>query len=295
MKARLVVAIALGAALVALPATALGSSAHVASNSQSFTDSTGEDAQAPDITSVQVSNDDTGAVTFKVNISNRPALTSDMAILVYVDADQKATTGDANLLGADYVIQLVPGAVALFQWNGSDFTFAQSQTSLTYSYDATGATLHISAADLGGTHGFNFGVEADSGITTDAQGNPDFTNAHFDLAPDPGHGFYNYKVLAKVKLTQTAYTVSAAKAGKVFQVSLAANESDTAGPVTAGTVACSAKVGTVALRGTHSLANGVATCVFKLPKTAKGKTVRGKITLTVQGTALTKTFIAKVH
>ena len=242
MKARLVFAIAFGAALVALPATALGSSAHVESNSQNFPDSTGEDAQAPDITSVQVSNDDAGMITIKVNISNRPALTSDMVVLVYLDTDQKATTGDSNLLGSDYVIQLVPGAVALFQWNGSDFT-----------------------------------------------------NAHTDLAPDPGHGFFSYKVIAKVKLTQTAYTVGAAKAGKAFQVSLAADESDTGGPVTKATVTCSAKVGGVSVRGTHSLANGVATCVFKLPATAKGKTLSGKISVTVQGATLAKTFSAKVH
>jgi hypothetical protein len=289
MKARLVFAIALVAALAALPAVALGS------NSQNYPDSIGEDPQAPDITSVQLSNDDTGAITFKVNISNRPALTSDMELDIFVDSDQKATTGDTTLNGADYVIQLLPGQVGLYQWNGSDFLFAQSQTSLTYSYDATGATIHISAADLGGTHGFNFLIGVISGLVVDAAGNVDDTNAHVDVAPDRGHGFFNYKVIAKVSLTQTAFTVSSAKAGKVFQVSLAANESDTGGPVTAGTVACSAKLGTVSLRGTHSLANGVATCVFKLPKTAKGKTLRGKLSLTVQGTTLTKTFVAHVH
>ena len=295
MKARLVFAIAFGAALVALPATALGSSAHVESNSQNFPDSTGEDAQAPDITSVQVSNDDAGMITIKVNISNRPALTSDMALVLYINSDQKSTTGDPNLLGTDFIIQLLPGQVGLFQWNGTDFLFAQSQTSLTYSYDATGATFHISAADLGGTHGFSFATEADSGITYDASGNPVTTNVHNDVAPDLGHGFYSYKVIAKVKLTQTAYTVGAAKAGKAFQVSLAADESDTGGPVTKATVTCSAKVGGVSVRGTHSLANGVATCVFKLPATAKGKTLSGKISVTVQGATLAKTFSAKVH
>ena len=59
--------------------------------------------------------------------------------------------------------------------------------------------------------------------------------------------------------------------------------------------ACSAKVGGVSVRGTHSLANGVATCVFKLPATAKGKTLSGKISVTVQGATLAKTFSAKVH
>jgi hypothetical protein len=295
MKARLLFAIAFGAALVALPTTALGSSSQAAANSQTYTDSTGEDAQAPDVTSVVVSNDDSSQITFKINISNRPALTSDMEIDILLDSDHNATTGNTSLLGTDYVIQLLPGSVSLFQWNGTGFFFAQSQTSLTYSYDATGATVHISGADLSGTHEFTFGVDAASGIVTDAQGNPDFTNSHDDLAPDPGHGLYDYKVISKIKLTQTAFTVSPAKAGKVFQASLAATQSDTGGPVTAGTVACSATVGGKALRSTHTLANGIASCVWHLPKTAKGKTLRGKISLTVQGTTLSKSFVAHVH
>jgi hypothetical protein len=295
MKARLLFAIAFGAALVALPTTALGSSSQAAANSQTYTDSTGEDALAPDITSIVVSNDDSGMITFKINISNRPALSSDMEIDTFIDSDQKSTTGNASLFGTDFVIQLLPGSVSLFQWNGTDFLFAQQQTSLTYSYDATGATIHVSAADLGGTHGLNFAVDAASGITYDATGNPDFTNSHDDFAPDPGHGLFGYKVIAKIKLTQTAFTVSPAKAGKVFQASLAATQSDTGGPVTSGTVACTATVGGKALRGVHTLANGIASCVWHLPKTAKGKTLRGKVSLTVQGTTLSKSFVAHVH
>lgn len=295
MKARLVFAIALGAALVALPTTALGSSSHAASNSQNYPDSVGEDPNAPDITSVQVSNDDTGKIVFKINISNRPTLTSDMTLLVFLDTDQNPQTGDAQSLGAEYAIELDAGAVNLFQWNGSDYVGAPEQADLTYSYDATGATINLSQGDLGGTKGFNFGVIAFSGITVDAQGNADFTNAHSDLAPDAGHGFFNYKVLAKVTLTQTAFSTTPAKAGKKFSVSLAANESDTGGPVATGTVACSATVGGKALHGTHALANGVASCTWTVPTTAKGKTVRGKISLTAQGTTLSKSFAAKVR
>ena len=61
-----------------MPAVALGGDARHASNRKSFPDSIGEDPQAPDVTSVTVSNDDTGLITFQINISNRPALTPDM-------------------------------------------------------------------------------------------------------------------------------------------------------------------------------------------------------------------------
>lgn len=294
MRSRLAILLGLAALLVGVPA-ALGGSSHAVANSQTFDDSVGEDASAPDITSVAVSNDDAGLITFQVNISNRPALTPDMFLLVFLDTDQNASTGDPNSLGADYAIDLEPGSVVLFQWNGTTYIQAPSQTSLTYAYAATGATIHVSVADLGRAKGISFGVEAVSGLVVDAAGNPNFDNAHADLAPDSGHGFFPYQVLTKLVLTVTAFTTSPkpAKAGRTFSVSLAAAENDTKGPVRAGTVTCPATIaGKRALPVTHVVANGIATCVWRIPKAAKGRIMRGSITLTLQGVHVTRPFTA---
>lgn len=291
------VALMLAGTAVVVPASALAKRAAAKANSQSFNDSTGEDPNAPDITTIAVSNDDAGLVTFKVNISNRPALTADMSVIVLLDTDQQPTTGDTQSFGADYAIELDPGAVALFKWNGSDFVAAPSQSSVTFGYDATGATIRASAADLGGIKAFNFFSIAFSGITTDAAGNADFTNAHADPAPDAGHGTFAYQVLTKLTLSVNAFTTGPkpAKAGKRFTASLAASESDTNGPVQAGTVACSATVGGKHLSAAaHRVANGVATCSWSLPRTAKGKTLRGTVSLTVKGTTVVRPFSAKV-
>jgi hypothetical protein len=295
MRLRLGVLLLLAALVVGVP-VALGGSSHAAANSKDFTDSVGEDPNAPDITSVNVSNDDAGNITFTINISNRPALTPDMFLLLFVDADKNPSTGEADLNGADYAIQLVPGAIDLFQWNGSDYVLASSQASLTFVYGTAGATIHISAADLNKTKGFNFGVIAVSGVTVDAAGNPNFDNIRRDAAPDPGHGFWSYDVLTKLVLTVTAFTTSPkpAKAGRTFSVSMAATENDTAGPVQSGTVACVATLAgkrIVAIR--HVVANGIASCMWRIPKTAKGRLIRGTITLTVQGTRVTRPFTAR--
>jgi hypothetical protein len=296
VKARLLVLALLAAALVAAPTAALGSASHADSNSQSFTDSTGEDPNAPDITGIDVSNTDAGMITFHVKISNRPTFTPDMLIVMWIDTDANPSTGDPQSLGADYAIVLVPGSVGLLKWDGTGYSNAPSQTSLTYSYDATGATINISATDLGGTKAINFGVRATSGVVTDASGNPDFTNAHDDLAPDAGHGFYSYQVLTKLTLKVTAFTTTPkpAKAGQRFTASLAALESDTQGPVKNATITCAGFIKGVGVRATHALANGVASCFWKLPKTAKGKTLHATMTVTVQGTTLTKTFSARI-
>jgi hypothetical protein len=282
---------------VAMPTSALAKRAAARANSQTFTDSTGEDPAAPDVTSIVVSNDDAGLVTFKINISNRPTLTSDMTVLMFLDTDQQATTGDSTASGAEYALELDPGAVSLAKWNGTDYVAAPSQSSVTYSYDATGATVRASAAELGGAKAFNFFVLAVAGITTDAAGNPDFTNAHVDGAPDAGHGVFSYPVLTKLTLSVEAFTTSPkpAKAGKKFIAGLAATESDTNGPVQAGTVACSATVGGKHLSATaHVIANGIAACAWSLPRTAKGKTLRGSVSLTVKGTTVVRTFSVKV-
>jgi hypothetical protein len=286
----------LAATAVVVPASALAQVSAAASNSQTFADSTGENANAPDITSIVVSNDDAGLITFKINISNRPALTSDMSILVFLDTDRQASTGDPQSFGTDYVLDLESGSVNLGHWNGSDYVNAASQASVTYSYATTGATIRANAADLGNTKGFNFLAVAFSGIAIDASGNPDFSNAFRDSAPDAGHGVFSYSVLTKLTLSVAAFTTSPtpAKAGKTFVASLAANESDTSGPVQAGTVACSATVGGKHLTAkSHRLANGVATCAWSLPPTAKG-TLRGTVSLTAKGKTVARSFAVKV-
>ena len=297
VKARLLVLLALGVVLVALPAVAFGDSARRSANSSTYPDSIGEDPNAPDITSVVVSNDDAGNITFQVNVSNRPALTSDMFFLVFLDTDQNAATGDADLQGVDDVIELDPGAVTLFQCNGTDFVAAASQASLNYSYATGGPTIHVSAADLGKTKGFRFEVLAVSGVTVDPTGNPDLTNIRRDAAPDPGHGLFTYQVLTRLVLTVTAFTTGPkpAKAGRSFSASLAASENDTAGPVQKGTATCAATIAFKRIAAvTHVVANGVASCVWRIPSTAKGKILRGTITLTVQGVKVTRSFSSRI-
>ena len=68
----------LGSALVltaGLAAAASGSPNTPTTNGATFLDGRGEDPGSPDITTVLVSNDDTGRLTFRVETPNHPALT----------------------------------------------------------------------------------------------------------------------------------------------------------------------------------------------------------------------------
>ncbi len=284
--------------LVALPAIALGSAARTTTNSQSYPDSTGEDPTAPDITSIGVSNDDTGLITFQINVANRPALTPDMLFLIFLDTDKNASTGDPQTFGADYAIQLDRTGVALFSWNGSDYVGASSQSSLVYSYAAGGPAIKVNALDLNRSKSLNFAVIAASGITVDSSGNDDFTNIHTDIAPDSGHGTFAYDVRASVTLSVGAFTTSPtpAKAGKPFSAGLAVTESDTNAGIDSGTITCSARIAAKVLPvKARRLVNGIAVCVWSIPKTARGKTIRGSIGVSTQGAQAARAFAATIR
>ena len=285
-------------ALIALPSAALGKATRSASNSQTYTDSTGEIANAPDITTLTVSNDDAGNITFQVNVPNRPTLTPDMLMFIYLNTDDNTSTGDPQIFGTDDVIQLAAGSVNLFPWTGVTYGSAVATPSLTYSWTNGVVTVHISDSALKGTKGFEFAVEVDSGIVADESGNPDFTNAVGDVAPDPGHGLYPYSVLTQLKLTAGAFTTSPkpAKSGKPLSAGFAATENDTGGPVKSGTVTCTATVAGKHIPAAHkgTITNGVAACVWPLPKKDKGLTIRGTVTLTVKGVSLHHSFANKI-
>ena len=116
---------ALAVAMVALPTVATGGTSApsgVNANTATFTDSTGEDPAAPDITTIVVSNDDAGMLSFRINIPNRPQLGQDMYCSLFVDTDNNPATGSPDLAGVDYVFQLIQGEINLFKWDGTDFT-----------------------------------------------------------------------------------------------------------------------------------------------------------------------------
>jgi hypothetical protein len=290
--------LAIAVAVVALPAVALGalpsgkaSPALPAANSTTYTDSTGEDPAAPDITTIVVSNDDAGIVSFRINISNRAQLGQDMYMILFVDTDNNTATGSPDLAGVDYVFELIRGEINLFKWDGTGFTrrFGDpSAVTLSFSYQA-GITVRISAAELGNTARFNFIVEVDSGVVFDpVTGAPDFTNAKSDVAPGGGAGLFPYTVtIAKPTLLVRRLTTTPAAApvaGKQFTMRLVTSRSDTGAVIQNGRVTCVGRAGTTRLRAqTARVTAGAAVCTWLIPKGAKGKTFRGSVAVSFEG------------
>lgn len=300
--------LAIAVALVALPAFAsgalpLGAAAPTlaAVNETTYQDSAGEDPEAPDVTSLVVSNTDTGFVTFRINVPNRPTLGQDMLMDLFVDTDNNPATGSQDIPGIDYVIELARGEINLFKWDGTNFTrrFGDpSAVTLSYSYQA-GVTARISTAELGSTTRFNFLVSMTSGIAIDpVTGGFDFTNARDDFAPDLGKGFFNFEVkITPPTLVVKRLTPSPKRpaAGRPFTLRLVAARSDTGAVVQNGRVTCVGRSGTTRLRAqTARVTGGAAVCTWLVPKLAKGKTFRGSVAVTFEGLTAKQSFSGRI-
>lgn len=284
-------------------ARALGpsSTAREAANSVTWQVSPASDAQAPNITSITVSNTDAGMITFRINISNRPELTQDMDFELYVDTDSKSTTGDPQLDGTDYVILLQQGEANLLKWDGTGYSrrFGDpSAITLSYSY-SNGPTFRISANELGNTKKFRFIIAAVSGVVFDPNtGQPDFTNAHVDLAPPGGAGLYPFEVkTTPATLVVKKFATSPGKpvAGKAFTAKLSVVRSDTGAGVKGGQISCAGRIGRVSLRAkVRHFVGSQAVCTWQIPATAKGKSFRGSIAVVFEGLRAAKSISGKI-
>jgi len=273
----------------------------VAANSQSYQDSTGEDALAPDITTLVVSNDDAGIVSFRVNVPNRPTLGQDMLFELWVDSDNNAATGSPEVGGADYVMQLVRGEVSLYKWDGTDYTrrFGDpSAVTLNFSYQA-GLTVRIAASELGNTKAFKFFAVAISGLVVDpVTGDLDGTNSKADVAPGGGVGLFPYTVnIAKPTLVVRglATTPAAPKGGKTFTMRMTAARSDTGAVLQNGRVTCVGRAGTARLRAQLArVQGGAVVCTWLIPANAKGKTFRGSVTVVFEGLSASRSISRRI-
>lgn len=288
--------VALPTAAGALP-TGKSSPAAAVANTQTFTDSTGEDPAAPDITTIVVSNDDAGTITFRFNVPNRPQYARDIALIMFLDSDANQATGDAESLGADHVIQLIGGEILLFKWDGTDYSLSATQSSLSYTWQS-GAIVRINASDLNNTRRLNFDALVLSGIVFDeTTGAIDCTACVRDFAPTVG--FFSYPVLlARPTLVVRSVTRTPARptAGRTFTLRMVTARSDTGAALQNGRVTCVGRVGTARLRAVVArVQGGAVVCTWPIPPKAKGKAFRGSVAVVFEGLRASRSYSSRIR
>lgn len=294
-----IVVVSLAVSLAAA-AGALGSGSE---NSSTYRDTASEDPAAPDITTVKVSNDDAGVITFRINVPNRPTLTDDMRVYVNVDADSDATTGVG---GRDYWLLVDP-----LSYGDDDvhpFYCANSvcglyppdrpdpSGALSHVY-ASGPTITVDGSYFGETKRFRFQVQVIDGVALVPGVGFDLTNSHRDLAPNAGWWRYDVKIGPDRLLVKNfSTTPTPPRAGRTFTVRLSATRSDTGAAITDGRVNCAAKAGAKNVRPrSEAFVRSQAVCVFAIPAETQGKRLRGTISIVAEGKKLARPFSATIR
>jgi hypothetical protein len=249
----------------------------------SFTDPAGDSGAAPDITAVTAANDAAGNLTFTVR-TNQASLGADAVVFLVFDIDQNPDTGSN---GVESFLVIASDGWEFVKWNGTQFVSAGA-ASANASYTNGLLTFKIGKADLGGVEKFTFWADT---TQFDSAGNV----LAEDTAPD-GNDAYEYTITKPLTLRAGATTAVPARpaAGKPFVVRTRITRGDTGGPLASGTVTCTVRIGTAVVRATGRVSGGVATCTMRIPKTAKGKLLRGSMKVTFRGVSTTKTFSFRI-
>jgi hypothetical protein len=255
-----------------------------------FTDAAGDSGTAPDITIVDVTNDDQGQYVVDVHFATPYGGAE--AVNLSLDTDMNAATGDPQSLGAEYRIieDNASQSFSFEMWNGT--SWVESPTNSTVkdliSSDSKDVLLSVNKSEIGNATGFNFFVSSVEG---------DGTDGHWDSAPE-GTASWPYKLQNVLKLSLVAFKAFAVKAGGTWDVAVIVGRSDTGGTVGAeGKLVCSATSGSTKLKvDGHAFVSGgsgkptAAVCSFKVPAKLKHKVLHATVTVTYQGQTVKHSF-----
>lgn len=224
-----------------------------------YTDAAGDNATAPDIQQVTLTDGGNGTVGVEIDLA---AVIPDdgSAVVVLIDADRNPQTGDS---GAEYAFCAGAQGASLMKWDGADWSSFDHQP---LAADLVGGqlTFTLTLSDLA-TTGFDFVV---GGMHGD------------DLDTAPENGAFTYpQAPAKPTIRGFMVTLSALvpKAGKTLRVAPEVHvRLSTDEIVVPDSLVC-----TLTQKGKQL--QPVGNCTWKLPTTVKGKHLTLKLTATYQG------------
>ena len=261
-----------------------GRSVYAGPATTAFPDPAGDHDAAPDVTSVRVSDAKTGWITFAITTPNYVTLPSESAIVLTIDADSNPESGEG---GAELRITLVGGEVVLDRWKGRSWArdTPPTQVRARNSRNVVSVDLHVRELDNALRFGFSL-LSADLNTAVEGIVAVDFAPSDFSYW---GYALANRPALILVA-SQVVATPPRPRAGKSFTVSLPVTRSDTRRSISSGNVDCRVRAAGVAVQARGRVAQGSATCAFVVPRAAKGKVVRGTITVRVDGKVVTRNF-----
>lgn len=192
--------VAVAAAVVLLVSSA---SSAASGTAQSYSDPQGDqEGNAPDVTTITVSNDRRGTITWRIDVANQPTLAADSAVELWIDSDGNPATGAPDTLGSDYLFVVAADGYNFARWTGREYDFDTPFSTVAVAYDA-GARITVNRRELGDATRLNFwarGRQATSPETAhidDAPNNGTFSYVLTPLAPR--HGVVGARSMTRVR------------------------------------------------------------------------------------------------
>jgi hypothetical protein len=280
-----------------------------AAGNASFADTVGDAGPAPDITTVIVTNDELGLITFRITVANRSTLGPDDLIVIPIATDDPSVQGGTRADdGTNFTLGIDSEGAFLSEWNGQEMAEGKAQpTSVNGSFSGGVATVTVKQEDLApGFPDMSVPIELNFymlGLTF--SGN---TLVGRDDAPD-GELLWNYRLAEALRLIVTNFGVAATvKPGQRLAVQMGVARGDTGAAVSSGKLTCRARLGGKVLRGAgrfvvvavraggRELNSPRATCSWNVPrKQSKGKAIRGSVSVRASSITVTRAFSTRVR
>lgn len=305
-----VVVLSLAAGLANGGNAATGADA-AATGSKTFTDGTGDvQGPAPDITTVVLGDDPTaGTITVTVTAVGYGSLPAESfpMIKVYVDADKNASTGSADQGGAEYVLACARDTDGsgwwIQRWDGSRYVMAAQTSTMGFTRSGDTMTWTFNKSDLGVSTGMSFYVWSSTWDASDNQIGEDVAPDDgfwvFDLStpppPAPPAPYTPPATVLKAVIGAPTATPSKPIAGKQFTIVFPVTRSDNGAVLTKGTMICDPSVSGKVLRHAEQFKSGKARLAFAIPKAAKGKPLKVKVTIKVGAQSTTRVATFRVR
>ena len=151
----------------------------------------------------------------------------------------------------------------------------------------TSSSIDLHVSELGNAGRFRFSLLS-ADVNAAIQG-----VVAVDVAPDD-FSFWRYSLANRPALRLNATRLFSRprkpRAGKPFAVDLAVTRSDTGRPITSGSVGCRVRAAQSPVSSKGTVVGGSGRCAFVVPQGAKGKTLRGTITVRTGGKAVAANF-----
>lgn len=250
------------------------------------------DLIGPDITAVEVANTRSGTLTFRATIANYASLPAHSTVSLLFDLDKNNVTGDQGFEYAiSYEIDPAGQSRLIFErYEESQFTLVEiPATNLSATFSSGVLTVTVPRSELENTTTFDFGLFA-------VVFNANESDVAGDVGPDAGIWTYDLVGLPAPSLSAPRLVVSPKRpvAGRPFSVSAVVTRSDTGAAITTGSVACNVRLGSTRLRTAGAFRAQSARCTMAIPRTAKGKTLSGSLSVRSAGAVVTKRFTFRV-